>query len=272
MLPNGSPAAFLFDSEDGAISGWNMALGNTAEIAVNSAASGAVYKGLAIDDNNGTLFATNFHSGMVEMYNSSFHLLTQFTDPSLPAGYAPFGASVLDGKLYVTYALQDPAMHDDVAGLGHGFVDVYNISSSGVSAPTRLISQGLLDSPWGLAIAPSTFGTYAGDLLVGNFGNGLINAYDPNTGKYEGLLRGATGAPIQIEDLWGLAFGASAADSGTLYFTAGLHDEGDGLFGSLTPGSVVVPVPEPGTWMMMLAGFAGVGFAAFRRNRIAAIA
>ena len=261
-----APALFLFNSEDGAISGWNKSLGTTATIKVNNSASGAVYKGLAIDDSGGNLYAANFNSGMVEMYNSSFGLVSKFTDPTLPTGYAPFDAKVINGALYVTFALQDPDKHDDVAGLGNGFVDVFNLDgtldmSFGVNG--RLISGGKLDSPWGLQIAPSSFGSLAGDLLVGNFGNGMINAYDPTTGLFVSTLDGTNGQPLSIDGLWALTVGNDAAggSSNALYFTAGPNGESNGLFGSLNA------VPEPSTWAMMVAGFIGLGLAGYRRSR-----
>ena len=159
---SGSAAPFLFDSEDGAITGWSPGLGTTAVIAVNNVGSGAVYKGLAIDNDGGTLFAANFNSGEVEMYTSSFGLLKTFTDSMLPAGYAPFDVKVLNNQLYVTFALQDAAKHDDVAGPGNGYVDVFDLSGDFVK---RLVSNGNLNSPWGLEIAPLSFGQVAGDLL-----------------------------------------------------------------------------------------------------------
>jgi uncharacterized protein (TIGR03118 family) len=262
-LSNGSKAVFIFDSEDGVISAWNG--GTNAEIEVNNSNSNpslnAVYKGLAIDNAGGSLFATNFRSGMVEMYQSDaksqFDLVASFTDPTLPAGYAPFGAAVLDGKLYVTFALQDSAKHDDMAGAGHGFVDTFDLSGGSMQ---RLISGGALNSPWGLAIAPSSFGSLAGDLLVGNFGDGMINAYKTD-GTFVGALDGLDGNPLVIDGLWGLMFGNDAGGgfSNTLYFTAGPAGESEGLFGALSV------VPEPSTWAMMLSGFAALAFAGYRR-------
>jgi uncharacterized protein (TIGR03118 family) len=195
---------------------------------------------------------------------SQFDLVGSFTDPTVPAGYAPFGAAVLDGKLYVTFALQDSAKHDDVAGLGNGFVDTFNLTGGSMQ---RLISGGLLDSPWGLALAPSSFGSLAGDLLVGNFGNGAINAYDPTTGAFEGTLDGLDGNPLAIDGLWGLTVGNNAGGgfSNVLYFTAGPMGESEGLFGSLS-------VPEPSTWAMMLIGFLGLGFVGYRKTRSAGMA
>jgi uncharacterized protein (TIGR03118 family) len=253
-------AVFLFDSEDGVISGWNG--GTTANVEVDNSRSGAVYKGLAIYNgvqSNGSdamLYATNFNSGKVEMYSSSFGLVKSFTDTTLPDGYAPFNDKVINGELYVTYALQDGAKHDDVPGAGHGFVDVFNLDGS---FDERLISQGNLNSPWGMEIAPSSFGQFAGDLLVGNFGDGKINAYNATTGAFIGTLKGANGDALVIDGLWALTIGNGGAGGSlnTLYFTAGLNGESDGLFGALTA------IPEPSTWAMMLLGFAGLGFAGY---------
>jgi uncharacterized protein (TIGR03118 family) len=241
------PAVFLFATEDGTIAGWDPMIDpNEAIIAVNnsqnpSAADGAVYKGLAIGtDSHGTtlLYAANFRSGQIDVFNTSFHLVAHtggaFDDPNLPVGFAPFDVQVLNGKLYVTYAKQDAAKHDDVSGAGHGFVDVFNLDGTGEQ---RLISHGNLNSPWGLAIAPSSFGSLAGALLVGNFGNGHINAYNASTGAFITQLMDPDGEPIVIDGLWALRVGngASGGDANKIYFTAGLDDEQHGLFGSLTP-------------------------------------
>jgi len=268
----GKKAVFLFDSEDGAISGWNPAFGtgSTAIVVVDHGSPdpslNAVYKGLAISTVGGvsTLYATNFRAGTIEAYDSSFNPTLmgagEFADPNLPKGYAPFNDAVINGELYVTYAKQDAAKHDDVAGLGNGFVDVFSLDGT---VEKRLISRGNLDSPWGLAIAPLSFGSFAGDLLVGNFGNGWINAYDPTSGMFEGTLDGADGNPLVIDGLWALIFGNGGAGGSpnTLYFTAGPDGESHGLFGALTV------VPEPSTWAMMLLGFAGLGFLGYRRAR-----
>jgi uncharacterized protein (TIGR03118 family) len=278
-LSNGSPALFLFASEDGAISGWNPGLppgpppATTAEIAPTNSPAGAVYKGLALNSDssnnnqNPFLYAANFNDGNVEMYNSTFGLVKTFTDPTLPAGYAPFNVSVINGKLYVTFALQDvPGNgHDDVAGPGNGFVDVFDLQGNLL---THLVSQGDLNSPWGMVLAPASFGTFAGDLLVGNFGDGRIHIYDPTTGAELGTLDGNNGLPLEITDLWALAVGngKGGGDPNTVYFTAGLVDEAGGLFGSLAP------VPEPSTWVMMALGFAGLALAGYRRARRARLA
>ena len=241
-------------------------------IAPTNSPAGAVYKGLAIDSADGTLFAANFNSGEVEMYNSSFGLVKSFTDPNIPKGYAPFNLSVINGKLYVTFAKQDAAKHDDESGPGHGFVDVFDLDGE---HPMRLDLEGGSQLALGFADrAPRPLELLAGDLLVGNFGDGRINAYDPTTGAFEGALLGTDGKPLSITDLWALTVGNGSAAGGspnTLYFTAGLEDEGHGLFGSLSP--VLLPtVPELSTWAMMTLGFAGLAFAGYRRARRARVA
>ena len=264
-LKNGrGKALFLFTSEDGAITGWNG--GADAVVRVDNGNTdplkNSVYKGLAIsNDNGGTLYATNFRFGRIDAFDSNFAPTltapTDFVDPNLPKGYAPFNDKVINGELYVTYAKQDAEKHDDVPGAGNGFVDIFNLDGT---LKERLISRGALDSPWGLEIAPASFGSFAGDLLVGNFGNGMINAYDPNTGAPKGTLDGRDGNPLVIDGLWGLTIGNGSAAGGslnTLFFTAGPNGESDGLFGSLA-------VPEPSTWAMMLLGFAGLAFSGYR--------
>ncbi len=230
---------FLFATEDGTIVGWRRSDGNQARIEVDrsTVGSGAVYKGLAIG-NNGSgnhLYATNFRFGTVEVFDAAFHLVSLaggFNDPAIPAGFAPFNVQNLGGRLYVTYARQKPDKHDDLAGPGNGFVDVYDLNGNLIK---RLVRRGELNSPWGLAIAPEDFGPFAGSLLVGNFGDGHINAYSPRSGHFRGELRSEKGGAIVIPGLWGLRFGNGlfGASVDTLYFTAGINDEADGLFGSL---------------------------------------
>jgi uncharacterized protein (TIGR03118 family) len=249
FLVNGSPAKFIFDTEDGTISGWNGGTATTLEIDFSNDPAhgdntippdegiGAVYKGLAIGDNSGQtlLYATNFRHGTVDVFNDQWQQVMSLTDGSLPVGYAPFNAQVLDGHLFVTYAMQDQFKHDDVAGPGHGYVDEFNLNGQLID---RVASQGPLNSPWGLAIAPSDFGVYAGDLLVGNFGDGTISAFDINhNDQYMGKLQGIDGKPVTIGDLWALTPGndGSAGSSGKIYFTAGVQGEAQGLFGSLSP-------------------------------------
>jgi uncharacterized protein (TIGR03118 family) len=232
---------FIFDTEDGTISGWAPSVnGTVAVVAVNNAAENAVYKGLAIGTigSQDFLYATNFFSGDVEMYNSSFQLVKTFTDHTMAKGYAPYNVQNLGGTLYVTFAKQDKAKHDSVSGAGFGYVDAFNLKGKFLR---RVVSQGALNAPWGLDIAPTGFGAFAGDLLVGNFGDGWINAYDPKKGAYKGPLVDGTGKPIAIVDLWGLITGngGEGGDANTVYFTAGLKKEGHGLFGGIAsiPGS-----------------------------------
>lgn len=249
-----SPARFIFASEDGTISAFRGVPVVTVVPNSASPAHDAVYKGIAIDSatNGHFLYATNFHAGTVEIFDTSFHPVTiagAFTDPTLPAGFAPFGIQNIDGTIYVTYALQDADKHDDVAGPGNGFVDAYDTSGNLIR---RVASAGELNSPWGLALAPSDFGRFSGDLLVGNFGDGRIHVFDPtqltSDGEFEavGLLHSVAGNPIQIDGLWALQFGHGTSPTSangltnTLFFTAGPNDEGDGLFGS------IVNVPPPG--------------------------
>jgi uncharacterized protein (TIGR03118 family) len=230
-------ALFIFATEDGTISGWNRNVDVHNAILEVDKSPGAVYKGLAMGSNSsGTfLYATNFRAGTVDVFDSQFHQVSlsgSFTDPNLLPGYAPFGIANINGNLYVTYALQNAAKHDDVAGPAHGFVDIYDTNGHLIR---RLATRGRLNSPWGLAMAPANFGRFSNDLLVGNFGDGRINAVDPATGDFLGQLRDANNNPITINGLWGLDFGndANAGPSTTLFFTAGLNDEANGLFGSL---------------------------------------
>jgi uncharacterized protein (TIGR03118 family) len=253
-------ASFLFATEDGTIVGWNPGVnpagfnpakaGTYGIIAVDNSGSDAVYKGLAIatgpsgpifpsDANSATvLYAANFHSGQIEVYDKLFSRVTlsagAFTDPNLPRDYAPFNVQVLGNKVYVTYAKQDADKVDEVAGPGKGFVDVYNLDGSGGQ---RLVSGGPLNAPWGLAIAPPSFGSLAGALLVGNFGDGHINAFNAATGAFLDELKDPDGEPIAIDGLWALQVGngGNGGSADTVYFTAGLFDETHGLFGSLKP-------------------------------------
>jgi len=228
---------FIFATEDGTISGWSPSVDATHSIlAVDNHEDGAIYKGLAIGTSeDGTfIYATNFFSGWVEMYDSNFGWVKNFTDTDLPLGYAPFGIRVINGRLYVTFALQDEDKHDDVAGPGHGFVDVFDLSGHKLK---RLISHGALNSPWGLALAPGNFGKFSGSLLVGNFGNGHINAYNIQNGAARGHMLRPNGGNLEIHGLWGLAFGngGTAGPTNTLLFTAGPDDESHGLFGTIVP-------------------------------------
>ena len=232
---------FLFASEDGTLSGWRGGVDGTHAVVVDDSGPGAVYKGLALDS-VGTanfLYAANFRAGRIDVFDKNFHpavLAGTFQDKRIPLGYAPFNIQNVAGFLVVTYAKQDAAKHDDVAGAGHGFVDVY--SSSGLLL-TRLASRGPLNSPWGIALAPAGFGRFSHALLIGNFGDGRINAYDTRDGDYLGALRGPRERPVVIDGLWGLSFGngGAAGDTNKLYFTAGSGHEQHGLFGSIQAAS-----------------------------------
>jgi uncharacterized protein (TIGR03118 family) len=230
--------AFLFVSEDGTISGWRGALGTQAEVLQPSSPNN-VYKGTTLDTTGGHsyLLSANFHTGNIDVLKgdpAAPDLTGQFKDTKIPKNFAPFDIQLLQGKIYVTYAKQKADKHDDAAGQGNGFVDVFNTNGNLLK---RLVRRGQLDSPWGLAIAPSSFGKFAGRLLVGNFGNGQINAYNPNSGTFLGSLRDASrpNRPLTIDGLWGLIPGNdhSAGNSNTIYFSAGPNGENDGLFGSL---------------------------------------
>jgi uncharacterized protein (TIGR03118 family) len=234
-----SPSKFIFDTEDGTISGWDPSVDPTnaiLEVDRSKVGPGAVYKGLAIAGN--FIYATNFRFGTVEQFDTNFNLVRSFTDKKLSTlcpypgqCFAPFGIQNIKGKLYVTFALQDPDKHDDVAALGNGFVDVFDTNGHLMQ---RLISKAPLNSPWGLALAPNNFGQFSNDLLVGNFGDGAINAFNPCTGAFIGRLVDQTGRGI--DGLWGIAFGngGQAGPKNTLFFAAGINHEANGLFGTIT--------------------------------------
>ena len=236
-------ARFLFSTEDGTILGWSPTVNaNTAIPGVDRSSTGAVYKGLTTMSDR--LYATDFHNGRVDVFDASLNPVTTatFKDPKLPAGYAPFGIQALNGSIFVTYAKQDAAKKDDVAGNGFGYVDQFTPDGAFVA---RVAPGGRKNAPsnapWGLALAPSSFGVFSGDVLVGNFGNGRISAYqDLGGGKwvYKGQLRRGDQTLITIDGLWAIAFGNGAAGGPTtsLYFAAGPSDESHGLFGSITAG------------------------------------
>jgi uncharacterized protein (TIGR03118 family) len=235
-----APATFLFATQDGTISGWNSNVpppptSTQAVLSVNRSAQGAVYTGLAEADNAGAkmLYVTNFHAGNVEVFNDSFALVKTFTDLDAPPSFAPFGIKNINGNLYVTFALQDATARKPVPGLGQGFVDVF--SPAGVLI-SRLISNAPLNAPYGLALAPSNFGQFSNDLLVGNTGDGLINAFDPNTGVYQGAFFNSGNAVVSIDGLHALTFGngQGAGATNTLYFAAGPNGGAHGLLGAFT--------------------------------------
>jgi uncharacterized protein (TIGR03118 family) len=232
-----APARFIFDAEDGLIRGWNPSVDPThAVVAPASADPGAIYKGLAIAA--GMLYAADFHNGVVDVFDGSWTLVNQFTDPGLPSGFAPFGIQAIGGRIFVAFAKQDADAEDEVAGPGLGFVDVFDTAGNLIA---RVAQRGLLNAPWGLALAPAGFGRFSGDLLVGNFGDGRINAFEPQAnGRFEfrGQLRDSSGNAIEIDGLWALEFGNGAAAGPTdkLFFTAGPDDETHGLFGRISAG------------------------------------
>jgi uncharacterized protein (TIGR03118 family) len=233
------PARFIFDSEAGLVTGWNPAVPPpppSTQAQVGASVPDAIYKGLAIADTAaGTfLYGADFHNGRIDVFDANFnlvHLSGSFVDPGIPRGFAPFNVQELGGRLYVAYAKQDADREDEVAGPSLGFVDVYSTSGQLLG---HLIERGQLNAPWGLALAPAGFGRFSGALLVGNFGNGRINAYNPATGEFLGRLRHEDGSPIEIEGLWALRFGNGVTgDPTTLLFTAGIDDEAHGLFGAI---------------------------------------
>jgi len=239
MLSNGKNAVFLFVTEDGTISGWNPQGTPAAVVAVDNSSLEAVYKGGALGVNGGApfLYAANFHAGTIDVYNGSFAKATlsgSFTDPNLPAGFAPFNIANIGGQLFVSYAKQNAERHDDVAAPGNGFVNVFDTNGNFIR---RFASAGTLNSPWGMTRAPQDFGTFSGALLIGNFGDGKINAFDAGSGKFLGQLHTHGNHDLTIDGLWALAFGNGGAAGATnvLFFTAGPGDEKHGLFGKIAP-------------------------------------
>lgn len=239
---NGSQAHFIFCTEQGTIAAWSS--GTKAVLTVDFSSSNSVFDGLASGNSQGTnyIYATDFYNGWVDMFDTNYSLVGTFTDPSLPAGYAPYGIQNLAGQLYVTFAQQNGNKQSAVGAPGYGYVDVFATSGAFIK---RIASQGPLNAPWGLALAPLGFGPFSGDILVGNFGDGQINAYDPKSREWLGHLDYANGNPVSINGLWALAFGngKSGGSTHTLYFTAGVNGQLDGLFGGLAP---VNPGPATG--------------------------
>lgn len=266
-LPTGGKSTFIFATQDGTIAGWNGAQGTTAVTKVDRSGVGAVYTGLASGSSGGSnfLYAADFNNNRIDVFNGTFGLTSlagSFVDPGLPAGYSPFNIQNLGGQLYVEYALQDPLDHTtELHGAGLGFVSVFDTSGNFVK---RLASGGLLDAPWGVALAPSNFGNFSNALLVGQFGSGNILAYNPTTNAFLGALTDAGGTPITIDGLWGLSFGngANAGAKNSLYYTAGPNNETDGVFGQLR-----FVGPEPGSLSLLVVGvFVGGGIGLRRRR------
>ena len=240
FLVGGAVAKFIFAGEDGVISAW--AAGSDATRMVDNSVSGAIYKGLAAGTSEGAhfLYATDFHNRKIDVFDGTFSMAMPsgtFADPDIPAGFAPFNIQNLGGQLYVTYARQDADKADDVSGIGSGYVDVFDTTGHLMKSFT---SQGPLNSPWGLTMAPPAFGLFGNALLVGNFGDGKISAFDPTTGKLLGQPDDTTGNTPSIAGLWALKFGngGKGGDTNTLYFTADIPGDGSvedhGLFGSLS--------------------------------------
>ncbi|KIG01891.1 TIGR03118 family protein [Caballeronia concitans] len=231
-------AAFIFAGEGGTITAWAPAVGPTnAFIMYDDGAGGAVYKGLALaaSNNNSFLYATDFHNNKIDVFNTSFKKVVMpgaFKDPAIPAGFAPFGIQAIGSNLFVTYAMQDAAKHDDVAGAGLGMVDVYDTAGN---LKQRFATGGPLNAPWGIAPAPANFGSLSGAILIGNFGDGTINAFNASTGQPMGRLNGPNGSPIVEHGAWGIAFGNDLSDqpSNTLFFAAGPNDEANGVYGRI---------------------------------------
>ena len=234
VIPGGARATFIFSGEDGVISGWNTGTGASARVVANRASTGAVYKGLALASNGvaNFLYATDFKNNKVDVFDRNFQFVSSFTDPTVPAGFAPFGIQNIGGTLFVTFAKQGaPSNVDDVAGAGNGFVDIFTADGTMLK---RFASGGRLNSPWAVVMAPAGFGSVAGNILIGNFGDGRIGAYDATTGTFRGFLRDASNAPLAIDGLWDLKFGVGAAPATTLYFSSGPNGETHGLVGTLT--------------------------------------
>jgi len=240
------PAVFIFATESGTIQGWNPSPpppSHPAQVVVDNSPAGAVYKGLAfaVTQSGARLYATDFHNGHVDVFDSSWSAVAvpgDFADPALPSGYAPFGIQAIGDRIFVTFAQQQAGSDDEAHGQGLGFVDAFDTDGNLLG---RVAQHGQLNAPWGLALAPESFGRFGGDLLVGNFGDGEINAYAelPN-GHFEhrGTLRSGGGI-LRLDGLWALEFGHGAPNNGptdTLFFTAGPADETQGLFGSITAG------------------------------------
>ena len=264
LLSNGSKALFIFDTLSGNIAAWNQALGTSGTVpaqVVFTATDGAVFTGLALGNNGASdlLYAADFRNAKIDVFNSSFAPTTVsggFTDPNLPAGYSPYNIQTVAGNLYVEYDKVDPTTHRPTTTPNTGIVDVFNMNGTLVQ---RLATDTHLNSPWGVTQAPPGFGTFGGDILVGNFGDGTISAFD-GTGNFVGTLSNQAGNPIVNSGLWALNFRASGSgfDPNALFINAGINNEADGLFAEIQV------VPEPSSFAMLAVG---LGFAALGRRK-----
>jgi uncharacterized protein (TIGR03118 family) len=260
LIPTSSgnePALFVFAGEGGTVAAWAMDSGATAvtvyDDGVVNGAAHAVYKGLALGTVNGAtfLYATDLHNNKIDVFDTNFAkpaaMQGKFVDPTMPAGFVPFGIAALKDQLYVTYAMQDGAMHDEVTGAALGYVDIFDFSGNLVS---RFASAGALNAPWGIALAPAGFGSLEGDVLIGNFGDGKINVFEPNGSSVAtsmGALTDTNGQTLAFPGLWSLVFGDGDSDKPltTLFYTAGFADQTDGVLGSITTASATSPAPAP---------------------------
>jgi uncharacterized protein (TIGR03118 family) len=260
LIPTSSgnePALFVFAGEGGTVAAWAMDSGATAatvyDDGVVNGAAHAVYKGLALGTVNGAtfLYATDLHNNKIDVFDTNFAkpaaMQGKFIDPTMPAGFVPFGIVALKNQLYVTYAMQDGAMHDEVTGAALGYVDIFDFSGNLVS---RFASAGALNAPWGIALAPAGFGSLEGDVLIGNFGDGKINIFEPNGSSLAtsmGALTDSNGQTLAFPGLWSLVFGDGDSDKPltTLFYTAGFADQTDGVLGSITTAAAPSPAPAP---------------------------
>lgn len=256
-LPGGGATNFIFDTLGGTIAGWSS--GTTAVTVV--ATPGAVYTGLALASSGGSNFLYAADStGQIRVFNSSYqpvNLTGNFTDPNAVAGFVPFNIQLIGSSLYVTYA----KLTAQGAALPGGYVDVFNTDGTFVK---RQATGGPLFAPWGITLAPSNFGSFGGDLLIGNFGSGEIDAYNPITGAFLGTLDGANGMPLVNDNLWALNFRTGGANVNTdaLYFTAGINNQQDGLFGDITAST-----PEPATFLLDGLGVFALGLVRLYQTR-----